>query len=255
MKYLFPDNLFSRFFAFSFSDEEKKQISFLPSAQITTTLEKEDNAVGLIPTLDLLKHEELFISKLGGVSFESEFCNSYLYFPSANEDQKKISEITLLGDVSSNEAILSKIVFAELYDQQVKISLQINKADELKTPILLVGDLNLSGDKFSKGISFADEAIEILSAPFVNFVFAAKEKPTLETFNTKFAAGIPKFYESILPFIETLNYPEEIKDKIRQEFSSFVFEFDSMDIDGIAQLTRLPYYHGMVKEMIELKFV
>jgi len=101
MKYLFPDNLFSRFFSFSFSEEEKKEIVFLPSAQLTSALIKEANAIGLIPTLDLLKNEDLFISKLGGVSFESEFCNSYFYYP-ASREQKKVTEVSLAGDVSSN---------------------------------------------------------------------------------------------------------------------------------------------------------
>ncbi len=252
MKYLFPDNLFARFFAFSFSEEEKKQISFLPSAQITAALEKEADAVGLIPTLDLLKHEELFISKLGGVSFESEFCNSYFYYPSKG-NQEKVTEITLSGDVSSLEAILCKILFAELYDQDVKILLKTNQDTE--TPLLLVGDTNLTNENYLNGISFADEVIEILSAPFVNYIFAAKGKETLTEFNNKFTLLIPKYYESILPFISSLDFSDELKEKIKQEFSSFVFEFDSMDIDGIAQLTRLPYYHGMIKEIIDIKFV
>ncbi|MFA4923192.1 MAG: hypothetical protein WC557_03260 [Ignavibacteriaceae bacterium] len=254
MKYLFPDNLFSLFFAFSFSEEEKKLISFLPSAQITAALGKETNAIGLIPTLDLLTHEELFISKLGGVSFESEFCNSYFYYPSKG-NQEKVTEIALTGDVSSLEAILCKILFAELYGQQVKISLKANQVDETETPLLLVGDANLKNGKLFTGISFADEAIEILSAPFVNFIFAGKEKETVEAFNSKFKLLLPKFYESILPFISSLNFATEVKYKIKQEFSSFVFEFDSMDIDGISQLTRLPYYHGMIKEIIDIKFV
>lgn len=254
MKYLFPDNLFSRFFTFSFSEEEKKQISFLPSAQITGALVKETNSIGLIPTLDLLTHEELFISKVGGVSFESEFCNSYFYYPSKG-NQEKVTEIVLSGDVSSLEAILCKILFAELYDQQVKISLKTNQGSETETPLLLVGDPNFINEKFLNGISFADEVIEILSAPFVNFVFAAKEKETIKKFNDKFTLLTPKYYESILPFLSSLDFSDKLKDKIKQEFSSFVFEFDSMDIDGIAQLTRLPYYHGMIKEIIEIKFV
>ncbi|MCK9425260.1 MAG: hypothetical protein M0Q21_04365 [Ignavibacteriaceae bacterium] len=254
MKYLFPDNLFARFFAFSFSEEEKKEIAFLPSAELTGVLAKETNAVGLIPTLDLLKHEDLFISKLGGVSFESEFCNAYFYFPTDGE-QKKVTEVSLSGDVSSLEAILCKILFAELYDQQVKISLSTNHVTDAETTLLLVGDTNLANEKYLKGISFADEVIEILSAPFVNYVFAGKEKETVEIFNNKFASLIPKYYESILPFISSLDFSSDLKDKIKLGFSSFVFEFDSMDIDGIAQLTRLPYYHGMIKEIIDIKFV
>lgn len=254
MNYLFPDNLFSRFLANSFSEEDKKQVSFLPSAQITAALIKDKNTIGLIPTLDLIKHEELFISKLGGISFESEFCNSYFYY-AAGGDQKKITEVNLAGDVSSNEVILCKILFAELYDQQVKITLQAKDEITSDTPRLLVGDNNFINEKCMTGISFADEVIEILSAPFVNFVFASKEKKSMEDFNSLFASLIPKYYDSILPFISLLDYSEKMKDKIRQEFSSFVFDFDSMDIDGIAQLTRLPFYHGMIKEMIDIKFV
>lgn len=254
MKYLFPDNLFSRFLANSMSEEEKKQIVFLPSAQLTAALTKDKNAIGLIPTLDLIKHEELYISKLGGISFESELCNAYFYYP-ANPNQKKITEVSLTGDVSSNEAILCKILFAELYDQQVKISLQSGDEIGSETPLLVVGDNNFVNGKCLNGVSFADETIEMLSAPFVNFVFASTEKKSMEGFNSWFASLIPKYYDSVLPFISSLDYSGELKDKIKQEFSSFVFEFDSMDIDGIAQLTRLPFYHGMIKEMIDIKFV
>ncbi|MDP3149451.1 MAG: hypothetical protein Q8N83_10025 [Ignavibacteria bacterium] len=254
MKYLFPDNLFSRFLANSFSEEDKKQISFLPSAQITAALLQGKNSIGLIPTLDLLKHEELSISKLGGISFESEFCNSYFYYP-ANPDQKKITEIILSGDVSSIEAILCKILFAELYDQEVKITLQSGGEMTSEKPVLLIGDNNFINGKCKTGISFADEVIEILSAPFVNFVFASKEKKSMEDFNNMFVTLIPKYYDAVLPFISSLEYSEEMRNKIKQEFSSFVFDFDSMDLDGIAQLTRLPFYHGMIKEMIDIKFV
>ena len=254
MNYLFPDNLFSRFLAYSMPEVERQRIIFLPSAQLTAALRKDKNAIGLIPTLDLIKHEELFVSKLGGISFESEFCNSYFYYP-ANPDQKKITEVILSGDVSSIEAILCKILFAELYEQEVKITLQSSSDISSDKPVLLIGDNNYINEKCMTGISFADEVIEILSAPFVNFVFASRDKKSLEDFNNVFTALIPKYYESVLPFISLLDYSEEMKDKIRQEFSSFVFEFDSMDLDGIAQLTRLPFYHGMIKEMIDIKFV
>lgn len=235
-------------------EAERQRIIFLPSAQLTAALIRDKNAIGLIPTLDLIKHEELFISKLGGISFESELCNSYFYY-AAGGDQKKITEVSLAGDVSSNEVILCKILFVELYDQQVKISLQSSNEITIETPLLVVGDNNFVNEKCLTGVSFADEVIEILSAPFVNFVFASLDKKSLEEFNTVFTALIPKYYESVLPFIASLDYTDELRNKIKQEFSSFVFEFDSMDLDGIAQLIRLPYYHGMIKEMVDIKFV
>jgi len=255
MKYYFPDNFFARFFANSFSENEKKEITYLPSAQLSNELEKEGDAIALIPTMDLLKHEEFFVSKLGGVSFESEWCNSYLYYPKEMADRKQIDEIILAGDVSSNEAVLGKILFAELYDQQVKISLHLNPNEKINAPMLLVGDTNFTENRFESGMSFADDMIEVISAPYVNFIFASKNKESLEAFNSSFKEKLPTLYDSIVPYISALEIPEESKEKIREEFSSFVFEFDTMDIDGIAQVTRLPYFHGMIKEILELKFV
>jgi hypothetical protein len=48
--------------------------------------------------------------------------------------------------------------------------------------------------------------------------------------------------------VRTMKY---IKDNI----SSLVMELDMQDIEGILQLTRLPYYYGIIKDIIDVKFV
>jgi hypothetical protein len=34
-----------------------------------------------------------------------------------------------------------------------------------------------------------------------------------------------------------------------------IFTFDEQDVEGIKLLLELPYYHGIIKEMIDIKFV
>jgi len=34
-----------------------------------------------------------------------------------------------------------------------------------------------------------------------------------------------------------------------------VFDFDKQDLEGMKQLLQLPYYHGIIKDLIDVKFV
>ncbi|MGD1006850.1 MAG: hypothetical protein ABR980_06430, partial [Ignavibacteriaceae bacterium] len=98
MKILFPQNIFSRLIADSLPAQIKDNIKFLSSALLTSELIKSDETVGLIPTIDIIKHSELFISKDFGLSFEGSLCNSYFYF---SDSRRQLKEISLFGDVSS----------------------------------------------------------------------------------------------------------------------------------------------------------
>jgi hypothetical protein len=73
---------------------------------------------------------------------------------------------------------------------------------------------------------------------FVNNYKANFLKPHSEDFNALF----PIFPQSSLDFLSV-------------NIQHLVFDFDEQDIEGIKQLLQLPYYHGMIKEMIDVKFV
>ena len=87
------------------------KISYHPSSMLSKELEKNTDAIALVPVMDLINHKDFFISSKLGISFENLLCNSYLYY---NSDEKIFKDLFLFGDISSQEVILSRIIFKEL---------------------------------------------------------------------------------------------------------------------------------------------
>ncbi len=252
MRLLFPNNFITRLIKDSVSPEISKIIEFKQSSLLISELLKDKNAAALIPTTDLIKHKELLVSKNIGLSFDGSLCNSYLYFSST---ERKLNEIYLSGDVSTLEALLVKILFKELYNIDTGIKLIASFKENQDKNILLVGDANFKNDLLIKGLSFSDEVHEIISFPFVNFVLASAEKKNIKEIENNLGNVENKFYD----LIETGNidpaFSESAIEYIKKNVSSVVLNLDSNDIEGINQLIRLPYYYGMVEEIIELKLV
>jgi hypothetical protein len=252
MNIILPDNIFTRIISSCFPGELVKQISFLPSSQINKSLIDADSSVGLIPAMDLLNHKNLFVSSKFGISFEGSLCNSYLYYQG---EQRSVEKLTLYGDISSQEAVLSKILFKEMYgsDIQVEITTHLNKPESRN--LLIAGDDNFAGGRFDKGISFAESMIETFSFPFVNYVFASNEKEEL----ANFIKEIDKIDSLVYTKIEEGNIDKKIsqasEEYIKTNISSLILKFDEQDVEGINQILRLPYFHGIVSDIVEIKFV
>ena len=254
MNVYFPDNVFTRVLTSCLPEEIKSKVKFLPSSQITQSISDDKSSIGLIPVMDLLRHKDLFVSAGYGISFEGYLCNSYIYYSS---DEKEINKISLAGDVSSQEVILSKILFKEMYgsDIEIEILTSLDKAEGKN--LLIAGDDNFKEERFRKGISFSEIFVDTLSLPFVNYIFASSDKEALEGFEKKLE-GIEtfiynKFEES--QEVSPLRGDKEGADYIRLNISSFIFKFDEQDRVGIDQILRLPYFHGIVKDIVEVKFI
>jgi hypothetical protein len=58
MKIISPDNYFARLFFHYFEKETRDNIQFTPSSLIMAELLKSENAVALIPTIDLIKNKD-----------------------------------------------------------------------------------------------------------------------------------------------------------------------------------------------------
>lgn len=249
MSIFLPSNIFTRVLTSCLPEEIKSEVKYHPSAQITQSILNDKSSVGLIPVMDLLKHKDLFVSAKYGISFEESLCNTYIYYSSK---EKEINKLALAGDVSSQEVILSKILFKEMYGSDIEIEILTSFEKAGSKNLLIVGDENFKAERFKNGISFSELMIDTLSLPFVNYIFASSGKGTTENF------------EKNLDIAETLIY-----DRLNKEFasvsplggdlegalSSFIFKFDEQDREGIEQILRLPYFHGIVKDIIEVKFV
>ncbi len=252
MNIIFPQNIFSRLIADNLPDNIKAGIKFIPSALITNEIKKLDNCVGLIPTIDIIRNNDLFVSKSYGVSFEGALSNSYLYY---NSSQKEIGEISLFGDVSSVEVVLSKILFQEIYDTAVNVKIITDESKSKGENLIITGDYNFTSQKYSTGISLVEEIVDTFSIPFVNFIFASKDETLITNLNEILPGVSNSIYDKIGDIKFGENFSDVAKDFIKENISSFIMDFDNQDIEGINQITRLPYFYGMINDMIEMKFI
>jgi hypothetical protein len=250
MNIFFPDNIFTRLLVAVIDEEESKEFLFEPSSILSKKLVGNPHSAALIPTLELITNKDLFVSQSVGISFEGPLSNSFIYY---EPGLKELDKINLAGDISSMEVILSKIIFKELYDSDIEITIQTKLDAKISGNYLIAGDENFNNARFEKRISIAEEMIELISAPFTSYVLASNDKILLEEYSSKLLPVIDKieYNNSILPEYYNLKSSEFIKAK----FNSISYKFDEQDVAGINDLLQLPYYHGMIKDLIEVNFV
>jgi len=250
-KLYLPQNIFSRIFISEIEDKSGVEFEFFPSSLIAKRISNEKDSVGLIPTMDLISNKELFISSEIGISFNALLSNSYIHF---KEEQETIDELFLRGDVASNEVILSKILFREFYDVEVKTTLLNREVTDFNDNILIIGDENYEKELFLNGLSFAEEIIELINAPYVNFVLAASSEELVKEVNLKFKSSLTKGHEDNFDGLFP-GFPQTSLDFLSVNIQHLVFDLEDQDLEGIKQLLQMPYYHGMIKEIIDVKFV
>ncbi len=252
MNIFFPQNIFSKLIAENLPAQMKKDVAYLSSSLLTTEIRKHPDAVGLIPTTDLLKHEQLFVSRSFGLSFESSLCNSYIYYSSS---ESRVGEVMLAGDVSSVEVILCKILYREMYNIDVEAKIAADESKIRNQNLILTGDKNFTGEKYLSGISLAEEVEDTFSIPFVNYIFASPDKNYINLIDEHLQGISSSIYDSV----EAMNFGKELSDKtkgyIKDNISSLIIELNEQDIDGINQIIRLPYYYGLINDVVEVNYV
>jgi hypothetical protein len=250
-KFYLPKNIFSRILLSEIEKKSDVEFETVPSSVIAKRLAADQNSVGLIPSLDLISNTDLFVSSEIGISFDALLSNAYIHF---KEEQETIDEIFLKGDVTSNEVILGKILFKEFYDVEVKTTLLSHQPTDFSENILIVGDENYEKEIFLSGLSFAEEIIELINAPYVNFILAGTSNELVKKINSTFKKALESGHadkiDNLFP-----TFPQTALDFITVNLQHLVFDFDEQDLEGIKQLLQMPYYHGLIKDIIEVKFV
>ncbi|MFC2133265.1 hypothetical protein ACFLTH_01495 [Bacteroidota bacterium] len=252
MKLIIPRNIYSAIFALSLPDEMKESIMVESSSLIIRELKNGNADIGLIPSIDLLKHNDLFVSKKIGISFDGLLSNSYLHLI---PETSTFSDVYLNGDVSLNEIVLTKIIFKERFKSEVTIHLDSNPLEFGKKNYLIVGKDNDSEENFDKGISFSDLIAEIIDRPYVNFVLVSPDKNKLKNFTEKMENWDKKIEDNLEDYLNNIDEREEVSEFIRLNFNSAYFEITENEMEGLNDLLKLPFYHGMIDEIVELKWI
>lgn len=250
-KFITPKNIFTKILLSELNLQDNIQTEAIASSLISPKLIKDENSIGLIPTMDLLSFKDLYVSSEIGISFNALLSNSYIHF---KDGQETIEEIFLKGDVSSNEIILSKILFKEFYDIDIKPTLIKDASAHKEDNLLIAGDENYEKELFLNGLSFAEEVIELISAPYVNFVLASSSEKLIKDFASSYKknlqTGHTEKYEELLKGLASTSL-----EFISVNIQHIVFDYEEQDLEGIKSLLQMPFYHGMIKDILEVKFV
>ena len=51
------------------------------------------------------------------------------------------------------------------------------------------------------------------------------------------------------------DFSDETKAYIIENLPTIIYNLDEQDKEGIRQIVSLPFYHGIIKDMIDIKFV
>ena len=251
MNIALPNNIFSSLLAKALPLELQDSIVFKESALLNKQLLESKADIVLIPSMDLLQHKEFFVSPKCGISFEGSIANSYLYFA---KEEKTLDNIVLAGDISSVEAILAKIAIHEMYDQDVSISISKNEVVDGTRNILLSGDMNFSAELYPHGLNFAEEIAEITGMPFVQYVFASRNPKKLREFEAH-TEDIELKIQGLLNDPEwTIPFSDETKAYFVENIQHVIYEFDSSDLQGLTEMLRLTFFHGLIQDMFEVKY-
>lgn len=252
MKMYFPSSIYTAMLGIMLPDELKSKIEVIPASLITEKLLKEEDSVGLIPSLDLLKHNDLFISRELAISFDGALSQSYFYFM---PDQNKFDKILMRGDVTSNEVVLTKILFTEKFGFNTEIILDTGVVDFNDQNYLIAGQENNDYIIKQNAVSFSDQIADYVNYPYVNFLLSSTNSDLIKDVVSGLKNIDEKIEDDIFRILDKFNFNESLNKYVAENIDTVYFEMTDNEVDGLTELLKLPYYHGVTEDLFELKLV
>lgn len=247
MQILSPNNLVSKLAISTLPKYLQNSTLFFSEEILLNSVNSSDNLV-LVPTNQLLIYPHLYVSRRFGVSFEGDFSNAYIYYSKSDD---VVKDVYLKGEYASVEKMIAKIVLSEFYDLDVNI-IEINELNEQTQNYILVGDENFTESNIFKGISLGSQVVDLLELPYVNYVLVSRDEKSIREFN-KSADDISDFID--LGFVENCIKTDKVSEYIKNNLASLVTKFNENDLQGIEELIRLPYYHQIIDDIVEVRFI
>lgn len=252
MKLFLPDNIYSSILESVLPKDSQMEIIKTESALLAKQLENYTSAIALVPSLEIINHRTFFVSSKVALTFDGILSNSYFYF---QVSEREIGNVFMRGDLSINEVILAKILFKERYSSNIEFKIDISKEINKEQDYFVVGNENYISWDIKNGISFSDQVAETLNLPYVNYIIVSKDKEQLEAFN-KLSDNIDSVIEDNLEnSISMLGLKPEIERLIKENINSIYFELTQNELDSVNELIKLIYYHGIIDDMFDVKFI
>lgn len=255
MKIIIPQNIFSALWALTMEKGQQSDLIMQKSSLISQSLMNDEAELALIPSMDLLTHKDLFVSTKFNIAFDGNISNSLFLF---SESETEVTTITVRGDVSTNELVLTKILFSERFDIDINLEIDTSDAGNLDPDknYLIVGNENFfNGQKLFSKVSFADLLAELINFPYVNYVIASKSEEAIKKFNDSYRQIDTQIEDNISESLKKMELDPTIIGFFEENINTIYFDMTSNEEMGLTELLRLPFYHGISKDIIEVNFV
>lgn len=246
-----PDSFYFRIIGKIAAKSDNITLQYEPSAILPDKLKMGELDAAFIPSLYLLKNENLLISSKIGLSFEGYAAHAFMILKKLEEGEK--ADISIAGDQSIQEPILAEIIMHEMYGLETRFHLKSIADAKKDENIILAGDAALTEELYEKGLSLSEEYYEVSELPYLNFVLAAvdPEKGKLvEAHFTKYAG----LYYELIEGDEPFGLDEKSRNFVRENVPGTVIDLDEADIEGLNNLLRMVFYKGLSEDIRELKF-
>lgn len=252
MKIVVPPNIFSAIFLLSLPKEIKENAYVMPASMIAGEIKEGKADLGLMPSIEIISSRELFVSGQAAVAFDSVLSNAYLYF---KEGSESLDELWLRGDVSINEIMLSTILFRETYSKDIQIKLDSSSLSLGEHTYLIAGNECLENHMFSRGMSFSDEISQYIDFPYLNFLLASRDETCLKELNPHLKDIDRKIEDKLSDTLDIIKPDAALREFLEGNYNSVYYEMTKNEKDGLMELVKLPFYHGITEDVPEIKFV
>ncbi|MCB0744651.1 MAG: hypothetical protein KDC67_12150, partial [Ignavibacteriae bacterium] len=96
---------------------------------------------------------------------------------------------------------------------------------------------------------------DFLEYPYVNYLVASRDEEIINKFHLQNEDFNKTIIEKLSKILEKINLGDEINDFIYSNQFLMDFNFDVDQIEGYNQLIRLLYYHQIIDDLFDVKFV
>jgi len=154
-----------------------------------------------------------------------------------------------------NEVLLSKILFTELYSTNPEFIIDTKQKLSDVDNYIIAGNENLDSRVFGKGMSLSDEIAELIDYPYVNFVVASYNQEKIEKLNKAMLNLDEIVEENLDKILKKIDLSNNIETFVRDNIDSVYFELTENEVDGLKELIKQLYYHGLIEDLFEISFV
>lgn len=245
-----PQNIFANMLA-SVLPREFFSYYYLTNSEILKGLVNGEIDLAIVPSLEILNENNLFVSSKIGIAFDGIVSDDYLYYK-----QNSLDSLKLVGSISLNEILLSKVLFKENYEtdvrQEVLAEYDIENSAE---NVLVSGDENFRKNIYLHGDSFAEHVSDFLEAPYLKYILVAAHKENIEMAHQHLYAPESEIEIRFPVILKSLGFNDDVIAFVKQNFDGIYFELTEHEIDGYNEMRKLPFYYGFVEEVKEITFV